>query len=134
MCSQTLQADLRGTAECVDALLAFSEGLAQRSEPQARASLQQVLRALGAHRDSIFWRLWRLQAQLVSYSLVWLKLVIPSSGANFTIPHDLCPLTRYSRRPTHWTRIWRLRRNQTVQDLVGSGGPGNPVASLLLQS
>nr|KAF6318948.1 spectrin repeat containing nuclear envelope family member 4 [Pipistrellus kuhlii] len=66
---QTLQADLRGTAECVDALLTFSEGLAQRSEPQAWASLQQVLRALGAHRDSIFWRLWRLQAQLVSYSL-----------------------------------------------------------------
>ncbi|XP_036296235.1 nesprin-4 isoform X1 [Pipistrellus kuhlii] len=68
---QTLQADLRGTAECVDALLTFSEGLAQRSEPQAWASLQQVLRALGAHRDSIFWRLWRLQAQLVSYSLVF---------------------------------------------------------------
>ncbi|XP_036201972.1 nesprin-4 [Myotis myotis] len=62
---QTLQADLRGTAERVDALLAFSEGLAQRSEPQAWASLQQVLRALGAHLDSIFWRLWRLQAQLV---------------------------------------------------------------------
>ncbi|XP_070254923.1 nesprin-4 isoform X2 [Myotis yumanensis] len=68
---QTLQADLRGTAERVDALLAFSEGLAQRSEPQAWASLQQVLRALGAHLDSIFWRLWRLQAQLVSYSLVF---------------------------------------------------------------
>ncbi|XP_016076436.1 PREDICTED: nesprin-4 isoform X1 [Miniopterus natalensis] len=68
---QTLQADLRGAAECVDALLAFNEGLAQRSEPQARAPLQQVLRTLGAHRDSIFWRLWRLQAQLVSYSLVF---------------------------------------------------------------
>nr|KAF6408164.1 spectrin repeat containing nuclear envelope family member 4 [Molossus molossus] len=65
---QTLQADLRGAAERVDALLAFSEGLAQRSEPQARASLQQVLRALRAHRDSIFWWLWRLQTQLVSYS------------------------------------------------------------------
>ncbi|ELK29297.1 Nesprin-4 [Myotis davidii] len=68
---QALQADLRGTAERVDALLVFSEGLAQRSEPQAWASLQQVLRALGAHLDSIFWRLWRLQAQLVSYSLVF---------------------------------------------------------------
>ncbi|KAK2501274.1 hypothetical protein MC885_018827, partial [Smutsia gigantea] len=68
---QALQADLYGAAECVDALLAFGEGLAQRSEPQARASLEQVLRALGAHRDSIFRRLWRLQAQLVSYSLVF---------------------------------------------------------------
>ncbi|XP_036877290.2 nesprin-4 isoform X7 [Manis javanica] len=66
---QALQADLHGAAECVDALLAFGEGLAQWSEPQARASLEQVLRALGAHRDSIFWQLWRLQAQLVSYSL-----------------------------------------------------------------
>ncbi|KAF6289166.1 spectrin repeat containing nuclear envelope family member 4 [Rhinolophus ferrumequinum] len=66
---QTLQADLRGAAERVDALLAFGEGLAQRSEPQARASLQQVLRAFRAHRDSIFRRLWQLQAQLVSYSL-----------------------------------------------------------------
>ncbi|XP_073081783.1 nesprin-4 isoform X2 [Manis javanica] len=62
---QALQADLHGAAECVDALLAFGEGLAQWSEPQARASLEQVLRALGAHRDSIFWQLWRLQAQLV---------------------------------------------------------------------
>nr|XP_036877287.1 nesprin-4 isoform X2 [Manis javanica] len=68
---QALQADLHGAAECVDALLAFGEGLAQWSEPQARASLEQVLRALGAHRDSIFWQLWRLQAQLVSYSLVF---------------------------------------------------------------
>ncbi|XP_019605545.2 nesprin-4 isoform X1 [Rhinolophus sinicus] len=68
---QTLQADLRGAAERVDALLAFGEGLAQRSEPQARASLQQVLRAFRAHRDSIFRRLWHLQAQLVSYSLVF---------------------------------------------------------------
>ncbi|XP_019480495.1 PREDICTED: nesprin-4 [Hipposideros armiger] len=68
---QTLQADLRGAAERVDALLTFGEGLAQRSEPPARASLQQVLRALRAHRDSIFRRLWRLQAQLVSYSLVF---------------------------------------------------------------
>lgn len=91
MCSQTLQADLRGTAERVDALLAFSERLAQQSEPQAWASLQQVLRALGAHRDSIFWRLWRLQAQLVSYSLVWPNLVIPSPDANFTIPMTSVP-------------------------------------------
>ncbi|XP_032697685.1 nesprin-4 isoform X3 [Lontra canadensis] len=62
---QALQADLRGAAERIDALLAFSEGLAQRSEPQARASLEQVLRALRAHRGSIFRRLWWLQAQLV---------------------------------------------------------------------
>ncbi|KAM8962649.1 nesprin-4 isoform 2-T3 [Lycaon pictus] len=68
---QTLQADLRGAAERVDALLAFGEGLAQRSEPQARASLEQVLRALRAHRGSIFRRLWWLQAQLVTYSLVF---------------------------------------------------------------
>ncbi|KAG8524401.1 Nesprin-4, partial [Galemys pyrenaicus] len=53
------------------ALLVFGEGLAQRTDPQARASLERVLRALGAHRDRIFWRLWRLQAQLVSYSLVF---------------------------------------------------------------
>ncbi|XP_044931846.1 nesprin-4 isoform X3 [Mustela lutreola] len=62
---QALQADLRGAAERIDALLAFGEGLAQRSEPQARASLEQVLRALRAHRSSIFRRLWWLQAQLV---------------------------------------------------------------------
>ncbi|XP_060508129.2 nesprin-4 isoform X3 [Panthera onca] len=68
---QALQADLCGAAERVDALLAFGEGLAQRSEPQARASLEQVLRALRAHRDGIFRRLWWLQAQLVSYSLVF---------------------------------------------------------------
>ncbi|XP_054938675.1 nesprin-4 isoform X6 [Physeter macrocephalus] len=66
---QALQADLRGAAERLDALLVFGEGLAQRSEPQARASLEQVLRAFRAHRDSIFRQLWRLQAQLVSYSL-----------------------------------------------------------------
>ncbi|XP_019278687.2 nesprin-4 isoform X1 [Panthera pardus] len=68
---QALQADLCGAAERVDALLAFGEGLAQRSEPQARASLEQVLRALRAHRDGIFRQLWWLQAQLVSYSLVF---------------------------------------------------------------
>ncbi|XP_044112310.1 nesprin-4 isoform X5 [Neovison vison] len=68
---QALQADLRGAAERIDALLAFGEGLAQRSEPQARASLEQVLRALRAHRGSIFRRLWWLQAQLVSSSLVF---------------------------------------------------------------
>lgn len=68
---QTLQADLRGTAEHLDALLVFGEGLVQRSEPQAQASLEQVLRAFRAHRDSIFRQLWRLQAQLVSYSLVY---------------------------------------------------------------
>ena len=84
MCSQTLQADLRGAAECVDALLVFSEGLAQQSEPQAVASLQQVLRVLRAHRDSIFWQLWQLQAQLVSYSLVRPTVVVPGPGANFT--------------------------------------------------
>ncbi|XP_053459939.1 alpha-ketoglutarate-dependent dioxygenase alkB homolog 6 isoform X2 [Nycticebus coucang] len=68
---QALQADLRGAAERVDALLAFGEGLAQRSEPWAWASLEQILRALGAHRDTIFRRLWQLQAQLVGYSLVF---------------------------------------------------------------
>uniref|UniRef100_A0A8C3YDI8 Spectrin repeat containing nuclear envelope family member 4 n=1 Tax=Catagonus wagneri TaxID=51154 RepID=A0A8C3YDI8_9CETA len=68
---QALQADLRGTAERLDALLMFGEGLVQRSEPQAQASLEQVLRAFRTHRDSIFRQLWRLQAQLVSYSLVY---------------------------------------------------------------
>ncbi|XP_055266869.1 nesprin-4 isoform X2 [Moschus berezovskii] len=62
---QALQADLRGAAERLDALLAFGEGLAQRSEPQARAALEQVLRAFRAHQDSIFRQLWQLQAQLV---------------------------------------------------------------------
>ncbi|XP_036688832.1 nesprin-4 isoform X8 [Balaenoptera musculus] len=68
---QALQADLHGAAERLDALLVFGEGLAQRSEPQARASLEQVLRAFRTHRDSIFRQLWRLQAQLVSCSLVF---------------------------------------------------------------
>ncbi|XP_059940909.1 nesprin-4 isoform X4 [Mesoplodon densirostris] len=68
---EALQADLRGAAERLDALLVFGEGLAQRSEPQARASLEQVLRAFRTHRDSVFRQLWRLQAQLVSYSLVF---------------------------------------------------------------
>ncbi|XP_012881637.1 PREDICTED: nesprin-4 [Dipodomys ordii] len=67
---QKLQAELRGAAERVDALLAFGEGLAQRTEPRAWTSLQRILRALGAHRDTIFRRLWQLQAQLISYSLV----------------------------------------------------------------
>lgn len=67
---QALQAELRGAAERVDALLAFGEGLAERSEPRTWASLEQVLRALGTHRDTIFQRLWQLQAQLISYSLV----------------------------------------------------------------
>lgn len=67
---QALQAELRGAAERVDALLAFGEGLAERSEPRAWASLEQVLRALGTHQDTIFQRLWQLQAQLISYSLV----------------------------------------------------------------
>lgn len=69
-CVQALQADLRGAAERVEALLTFGEGLAQRSEPRAWASLERILRALGAHRDTIFQRLWQLQAQLASYSLV----------------------------------------------------------------
>ncbi|XP_051018765.1 nesprin-4 [Acomys russatus] len=67
---QALQAELRAAAERVDALLAFGEGLAQRSEPRAWASLERVLRALGTHRDTIFQRLWQLQAQLISCSLV----------------------------------------------------------------
>uniref|UniRef100_A0A8D2CZI9 Spectrin repeat containing nuclear envelope family member 4 n=1 Tax=Sciurus vulgaris TaxID=55149 RepID=A0A8D2CZI9_SCIVU len=70
---QALQADLRGAAERVDALLTFGEGLAQRSEPRAWASLEQILRALGTHRDIIFRQLWQLQAQLASYSLVFEK-------------------------------------------------------------
>ncbi|KAF7470253.1 Hypothetical predicted protein [Marmota monax] len=74
---QALQADLRGAAERVDALLTFGEGLAQRSEPRAWASLEQILRALGAHRDTIFRRLWQLQAQLASYSLVFEKANMP---------------------------------------------------------
>ncbi|XP_044112309.1 nesprin-4 isoform X4 [Neovison vison] len=86
---QALQADLRGAAERIDALLAFGEGLAQRSEPQARASLEQVLRALRAHRGSIFRRLWWLQAQLVSSSLVWLALAVPAPGTDSTAPITL---------------------------------------------
>ncbi|XP_044931844.1 nesprin-4 isoform X1 [Mustela lutreola] len=86
---QALQADLRGAAERIDALLAFGEGLAQRSEPQARASLEQVLRALRAHRSSIFRRLWWLQAQLVSSSLVWPALAVPAPGTDSTAPITL---------------------------------------------
>ncbi|XP_078215290.1 nesprin-4 isoform X4 [Callithrix jacchus] len=70
---RALQADLRGAAERVEALITFGEGLAQRSEPGAWAALEQILRALGAHRDTIFRRLWQLQAQLVSYSLDMLE-------------------------------------------------------------
>ncbi|XP_048185668.1 nesprin-4 isoform X2 [Perognathus longimembris pacificus] len=70
---QKLQAELRGAAERVDALLAFGEGLAQRTEPRTWASLQRILKALVAHRDTIFRRLWQLQAQLISYSLVFEK-------------------------------------------------------------
>ncbi|XP_049757577.1 nesprin-4 isoform X4 [Elephas maximus indicus] len=65
------EADLRGAAESVDALLAFSEGLARQGELPAQASQEQVLRALRAQRDSIFRWLWRLQAKLVSYRLVF---------------------------------------------------------------
>lgn len=85
---QTLQADLRGAAECVDALLVFSEGLAQRSEPQALASLQQVLQTLGAHRDSIFWQLWQLQAQLVSYSLVYQEAITLDQDLEVEVDSD----------------------------------------------
>ncbi|XP_054444860.1 nesprin-4 isoform X1 [Pteronotus mesoamericanus] len=85
---QALQADLRGAAERVDALLAFSEGLGQRSEPQAPASLQQVLRALGTHRDSIFWRLWQLQAQLVSYSLVFQEAITLDQDLEVEVDSD----------------------------------------------
>ncbi|XP_037586587.1 nesprin-4 isoform X4 [Cebus imitator] len=70
---RALQADLRGAAERVEALITFGEGLAQRSEPRAWEALEQILRALGAHRDTIFRRLWQLQAQLVSYSLDMLE-------------------------------------------------------------
>ncbi|KAK2088272.1 Nesprin-4 [Saguinus oedipus] len=68
---RALQEDLRGAAERVEALIMFGEGLAQRSKLRAWAALEQILRALGAHRDTIFRRLWQLQAQLVSYSLVF---------------------------------------------------------------
>lgn len=86
MYPQALQADLHGAAERVDALLAFGEGLAQRSEPRSWASLEHILRALGAHRDTIFRRLWQLQAQLVSYSLVWPSFVVSSPDPNLPIP------------------------------------------------
>ncbi|XP_060995069.1 nesprin-4 isoform X1 [Dama dama] len=85
---QALQADLRGAAERLDALLVFGEGLAQRSEPQARAALEQVLRDFRAHQNSIFHQLWRPQAQLVSTSLVWPTLAVPGAGASLN-PHDL---------------------------------------------
>ncbi|XP_032105412.1 nesprin-4 isoform X2 [Sapajus apella] len=75
---RALQADLRGAAERVEALITFGEGLAQRSEPRAWAALEQILRALGAHRDTIFRRLWQLQAQLVSYSLVFEEANTPN--------------------------------------------------------
>ncbi|XP_006899771.1 PREDICTED: nesprin-4 [Elephantulus edwardii] len=68
---QALQADLRRAAQCVDTLLAFSEVLAQRGELQAPAPLEQVLRVLRTHRDSIMRWLWQLQAKLVSYRLVF---------------------------------------------------------------
>ncbi|KAM9755209.1 nesprin-4 isoform 4-T4 [Dama dama] len=85
---QALQADLRGAAERLDALLVFGEGLAQRSEPQARAALEQVLRDFRAHQNSIFHQLWRPQALLVSTSLVWPTLAVPGAGASLN-PHDL---------------------------------------------
>ena len=91
MCTQALQADLRGAAERLDALLAFGEGLAQRSEPQARAALEQVLSAFRAHQDSIFWQLWRLQAQLVSTSLVWPTLAVPGAGPGIGPLPIFCP-------------------------------------------
>ncbi|XP_077629908.1 nesprin-4 isoform X3 [Crocuta crocuta] len=99
---QALQADLCGAAERVDALLAFGEGLAQRSEPQARASLEQVLRALGAHRDSILRRLWWLQAQLVSYSLVWPTLAVPAPELEWDPAGDVGGLRPLGRK-TAWT-------------------------------
>ncbi|KAM9632327.1 nesprin-4 [Trichechus inunguis] len=77
---QALQADLRGAAESVDALLTFSEGLAQRRELLAQASREQVLRVLRAQRDSIFQRLWRLQAKLVSEEADWLDQDLEAEG------------------------------------------------------
>lgn len=132
--SQALQAELRGAAERVDALLAFGEGLAERSEPRAWASLERVLRALGTHRDTIFQRLWQLQAQLISYSLVGSALVVPSPGPNPPTPMTSTFCSRCLRRPTSWTRTWKLRETQTGQHLVESGGPGHLVPSRLLQS
>lgn len=132
--SQALQAELRGAAERVDALLAFGEGLAERSEPRAWASLERVLRALGTHRDTIFQRLWQLQAQLISYSLVGSALVAPSPGPNPPTPLTSILCSRCLRRPTSWTRTWKLRETLTGQHLVESGGPGHLVPTRLLQS
>uniref|UniRef100_A0A8C2W4U5 Spectrin repeat containing nuclear envelope family member 4 n=1 Tax=Chinchilla lanigera TaxID=34839 RepID=A0A8C2W4U5_CHILA len=88
---QALQAELRGAAERVDALLAFGEGLAQRSEPRAWTSLEQILRALRGHRDTIFRRLWQLQAQLVSYNL---DMLVPG--------------------PSHWEHLGCHRRRSLL--------------------
>ncbi|KAM6223714.1 nesprin-4 [Rhynchocyon petersi] len=68
---EALQADLRRAAEYVDALLVFSELLAQRSELQAPPPLEHVLRALRAHQDGVIRWLWHLQAKLVRHSLVF---------------------------------------------------------------
>ncbi|XP_045844762.1 nesprin-4 isoform X6 [Meles meles] len=101
---QALQADLCGAAERIDALLAFGEGLAQRSEPQARASLEQVLRALKAHRGSIFRRLWWLQAQLVSSSLF-------SQGPQTSVsPQDIL-MSGFS----HWKHLAGQRRRSLLR-------------------
>ncbi|XP_059855431.1 nesprin-4 isoform X4 [Delphinus delphis] len=114
---QALQADLRGAAERLDALLVFGEGLAQRSEPQARASLEQVLRAFRAHRDSILRQLWRLQAQLVSYSLDMLM-----SGLSHR-KH----LTGHRRRSLLRKSQDKMRQaSPNVQDVMLDVDPGSP--------
>lgn len=132
--SQALQAELRTAAERVDALLAFGEGLAERSEPRVWASLEQVLRTLGTHRDTIFQRLWQLQAQLISCSLVRAAPVVPSPDPDPSTPVTSTLCSRYLRRPTSWTRTWKLKETQMDQPLVDSGGPGHPVPSPCLQS
>ncbi|KAM9225490.1 nesprin-4 [Dugong dugon] len=115
---QALQADLRGAAESVGALLTFSEGLAQRHELLAQASREQVLSVLRAQRHSIFQRLWRLQAKLVSHRLVCPTLVVSGPGPNPS-PHGLCPLIQVSEEAD-----WLDQDLEAEGDLDGPGPGG----------
>ncbi|KAI4534483.1 hypothetical protein MG293_015343 [Ovis ammon polii] len=117
---QALQADLRGAAERLDALLVFGEGLAQRSEPQTRAALEQLLKAFRAHQDSIFRQLWRLQAQLVSTSLDMLM-----SGLSHR-KH----IASHRRQPLLWKSRDRMRQaSPSLQDVMLEAHPGVPTPS-----
>ncbi|KAM9755211.1 nesprin-4 isoform 6-T6 [Dama dama] len=114
---QALQADLRGAAERLDALLVFGEGLAQRSEPQARAALEQVLRDFRAHQNSIFHQLWRPQALLVSTSLD--TLMSGLGHRKHIAGHQRQPLLRKSRG--------RMRQeSSSLQDVMLEADPGVP--------